>query len=72
MQLVLFLVCLFGAFRPTREFFHSYGDVTIAGEGPQMLTYALHSWSLSSEGSLACHTCCDTGEPFIRVISEDP
>ena len=32
--------------------FHSYGDVTIAGEGLQILTYARHSWTLSSEGSL--------------------
>ena len=25
-----------------------------------------------SEGSLACHTNCDTGHRFIMVISEDP
>ena len=36
--------------------FHSYGDVTITGEGLQILTYARHSWSLSSKRSLACHT----------------
>ena len=24
------------------------------------------------EGSLACHTYCDTGHPFIMVIDEDP
>ena len=29
--------------------FHSYGYVTIAGEGLQILTYARHSWPLSSE-----------------------
>ena len=45
---------------------------TIAGEGLQILTYTRHSWPLSSEGSLTCHTCCDTGLPFIMVISEDP
>ena len=45
--------------------FHSYGDVTISGEGLQILTYARHSWSLS-------HTHCDTGLPFIKIISEDP
>ena len=28
----------------------SLGDVTINGEGLQLLTYARHSWSLSSEG----------------------
>ena len=33
---------------------HSYGDVTINGEGPKILTYIRHSWSLSSEFSLAC------------------
>ena len=31
-----------------------------------------HGWSLSSEGSLACHTYCDTRHPFIMVISEEP
>ena len=34
--------------------------------------YARHSWPLSSEGSLTCHTYYDTGLPFIMVISEDP
>ena len=38
----------------------------------QILTYAQHSWPVSSEGSLTCHTYCDTGLPFIMVISEDP
>ena len=27
---------------------------------------------MNSEGSLACHTYCNTGHPFIMVISEDP
>ena len=30
-----------------------------------------NSWPLSSEGSLTCHTYCDTGHPFIMVIFED-
>ena len=34
-----------------REFFYSYGDVTIFGEGLQILTYARQSWHLNSEGS---------------------
>ena len=59
-------------FRLTREFFYSYRAVTIAGEGLQIFIYARHSKSLSSEGSLACHTYCDTGHPFILVISENP
>ena len=29
--------------------FHSYGDITITGEGLQTLTFAQHSWPLSSE-----------------------
>ena len=52
--------------------FHSYGDVTITGERLQILTFTRHSWPLSIEGSLACHTYSDTGYPFILVISEDP
>ena len=51
--------------------FHSFGDVTITGERLQILKYTRHSWPLSSEDSLACHTYCDTGHPFIMIISED-
>ena len=51
--------------------FHSYGDVNIAVEGLQIFTYARHSWPLSSEGSLTCHTYCDMGLPFIMLISQD-
>ena len=29
-------------------------------------------WPLSSKGSLACDTFCDTGHSFIMVILEDP
>ena len=45
-----------------------------ASEGLQILTYTQHSWSwlISSDGSLACHTYCDTGHPLIMVISKDP
>ena len=52
---------------------HSYGDVTIVGEGLQNLTYmyAWHSWPLSNESSLTCHTHCDTGHLFIMVISKN-
>ena len=49
--------------------FHSYGDVTIPGEGLQISTYARHLCPLSIEGSLVCHTYCDTGHLFIMVIS---
>ena len=32
--------------------FYSFGDITIAGEGLQILTYARDLWPLGSEGSL--------------------
>ena len=62
-------ICLF--FRPSWEFFHSYRDVTITGEGMHILTCARHSWPLGF-GSLSCHTYCDTGYSLIMVISEHP
>ena len=77
---VLFFFCfvfflfffLFWSLSSHSKMFHSYGDVNITGEGLQIFTYARHSWPLSSEGSLACKTYCDTGHPVIMVISEDP
>ena len=71
----LYFICLFvcmGLIVQLERIFHSYGDVTITGEGLQILTYARHSWPFISKGSLAYHTICDTGHPFIMVISEDP
>ena len=68
---LLLFVRLFKVFSSHSRMFHSYGDVTIAGEVLKIMTYARHLWPLSSEGSLACHTYCDTEHPFIMVISED-
>ena len=63
-KFVCLFVCLFvWSLSSHSRIFHSYGDVTIACEGLQILTYARHSWPLSSEGSLTCHTHCD-GPPF--------
>jgi hypothetical protein len=39
--------------------------------GLQILAYARHSGPLSREGSLSCHTYCDTGPPFIRSHPKD-
>ena len=50
---------LFVVFRPTKKN-TSFGDVAIADEDLQILSYARHLWPFSSEGSLACHTYCDT------------
>ena len=63
------VMCLFvWDFMYGSRIFHSCGDVTIAGE---WRTCAKHLWPLSREGALACHTYCDTGHPFIMVISKD-
>ena len=65
-------VC-FGFSLPLEVFFtHMKRDFTITDEELQMLTYARHPWPLSREGSLACHTYCDTENQCIMVISEDP
>ena len=61
------MFCLF----VTRENFYSYGDVTITSEGPQSFTYSRYSWPFNSENFLTCHSYCDTGHPFIMVISEE-
>ena len=55
------LICLFGVFRPTEEFFTHKETSQSPGEGLQILTQTRHSWPLSSEGSIACHIYCDTG-----------
>ena len=69
---VLPLVLIVWALLSQSRIFHSHGDVTITGEGLQILTYARHSWSLHIEGSLTCSTDWYTWHPFTMVISEDP
>ena len=59
-------------FRPTQEFFTHMETSRLLVKGCFSFYYARHLWPLSSEGSLACHTYCDTEHPFIMVISEDP
>ena len=60
--------CLFAwAFTSNLRIFHSYGDVTITGEGLQFFNFTR---PLTSEDWLMCHTYCDTGQPFIMVISD--
>ena len=59
-------ICIFGFFSPHSRIFHSFGEVTVTADGLQILAYTRHSWPLSSEGSLACHTYRDTGLPFIN------
>ena len=53
---IIIIVCLFvWGISSHLIIFQSYGDVIITGEG-LLLTYARHSWPLSSEGSLASRT----------------
>ena len=54
------------------KIFHSYGVVTFTGDGLQIFIYTEHLWPLSTDGSLACHTYCDTGYPFTLVIIDKP
>ena len=59
-------ICLFvWSLSSHSRIFHSFGDVTVTGKGLKILTYAWHLWLLSSEGSLAYDTYCDTEHPFI-------
>ena len=58
---------VFGVYRPTREYFTYMETSPLPVNG-----YARHTWPLNSEGSLACHSFCDTRNPLIMIISEDP
>ena len=46
-----FFCLFFVSFSSSSRIFHSYGDVTIAGEGLQILTCVRQSWPVSNEGS---------------------
>ena len=50
---------------------NSFGEMEWC-TGEEQRTFAQHSWSVSNEGSLTCHTYCHSSNPFIMVISEDP
>ena len=58
---------VFGVYRPTREYFTHMETSALPVKG-----YARHSWPVSNEGSLACHSFCDTRNSLIMAISEDP
>ena len=67
------LSCLFvSSFSSTMMIFQAYEDVTIIGEKLQILTYTRHLWPLNSKVSLAWHTYCGTGYPFIIVTFVNP
>ena len=71
MKKKMFVFFLFGVFGPTREFFTQWHMETSPLSVKGCKFWPCSFWPLSSVGSLACHTYCDTGYPFIMVISED-
>ena len=60
--------CLFGVFLPTRVFFTHLETSPLPMKGFKFW-HTRHSWPFRSEGSLTCHTYCDTSLPSV-VISE--
>jgi hypothetical protein len=66
------IVCLFVCFEAHEQFFSYLVTVTITGDGAAKLDLCLALTAFSSEGSFTCHTYCDTGPPFFKVISERP
>jgi hypothetical protein len=67
--ITIFIICSFASrcFTYCSKISHLYGDVTITGEGLQNLDQC----SALREGSLSCHTCCDTGPRFFRSHPKD-
>ena len=61
----VYFCCLFGVLHPVWELFTHMEMSPLLVKG-----CSWHSCPWSSEGSLACHTYCDTGRPFIMVVSE--
>ena len=66
------LVCLFGVFRPTREFFTHLETSPFPLKCFKLWTLLGTYGHMCSEGFLACHTNCDMGYLFIMVIYDDP
>jgi hypothetical protein len=63
---------LFVCFEPHEQFFSYLAAVAIASDWAANLDLCLALTAFSREGSFTCHTCCDTGPPFLKVISERP
>ena len=67
-QVLFFLFCLLWSLSSHSRILHSYGDVTTAGEGLQILTNARRSWPMSSEGSLKRATPTATRASVYNLI----
>ena len=71
MRKICLFVCFFGVFRPTREFFTHTETSPFQWRASNFdqckAPMAIEQWEF-----FRCHIYCDTGHPFIMVISEDP
>ena len=62
----------FTVLRSIQEFFFTRMETSpLPVEGCKIQAYARRSGPLSREGSLSCHTCCDTGPRFFRSHPKD-
>jgi hypothetical protein len=59
---------IFTVLRPAQEFFTYMETSPLPVKGCKILAYARRSGPLSREGSLSCHTCCDTGPRISGLI----
>jgi hypothetical protein len=62
---------LFTILRPAQKFFTFMETSPLPVKGCKILSYARRSGPLRREGSLSCHTCCDTGPRFFRSHPKD-
>jgi hypothetical protein len=67
----------FDCLQPIEQFFSYLHSVTITGDKTAKTSnlnlYAcLERMAFGSEDSFSCHTCCDTGPPFLRSYPKDP
>jgi hypothetical protein len=53
------------------DFISRSGMSPLPVKGCKILAYTWHFWPLSREGSLSCHTCCDTGPRVFQSHSRD-
>ena len=69
-MLKCFLVCL-ECYRPTREFFTHIETSPLSVKGCKFWPILSPSGHWKVRVSLACHSYCNTGRPFIMVFSND-
>ena len=66
MNIICFLVC------SSRPRIFAYMEMSpLPVKDCKMLAYVQHPWPLRREGSLSCHTCCDTGLWFLWSLLKD-